>query len=568
MTRVLVFVLLLALLALGAAWIADTPGEVSVALGGWKMETSPAIAVLAVIAFSLALLLVWTVLRLVFRLPSIVGLASRARRRARGFQAVSRGMVAVGAGDQRTARRYADDAQKLLGREPLALLLKAQAAQMAGDRPGAEGAFKQMLNEPETQVLGLRGLFVEARRKGDTAAARAYAAEAARLAPSVPWSGEALLEYQCADRDWGAALSTLDRAAKTLDKAQFRRQRAVLLTADAIEKSEHQPDAALARALDAVKLAPDLVPAVALAARLLARRGDVRKSAKMIEQAWITQPHPDLADAYIVARPGDAVRDRLARADKLLALRPSETEGRIAVAKAALAARDTDRAREVLQPLLEDRPTVRVCLMMAEIEDSLGAAGAVREWLARASRAPRDPAWLADGVIADRWAPVSPVTGRLDAFVWGTPVEQLSGPVEALPRLQSTDAVLADADEPVSRMAEETKALAPPAPREVAPPPAPASLPVTREPPAPVPLQPPAMPSQDVPRNADAIAASAAAVPASGNGGGNGHDQHPEGAEARTSDTAKLAPVEVIFPAGTGPEAADRSDVRRFGAGR
>jgi uncharacterized membrane-anchored protein len=159
--------------------------------------------------------------------------------RSDGYAAVSRGMVAVGAGDQRNARRYADDAQKLLGSEPLALLLKAQAAQMAGDRTSAEGAFKQMLDEPETRVLGLRGLFVEARRKGDAAAARAYAAEAARLAPSVAWAGEAVLEYRCAARDWTAAIATLERSAKSLDKAVMRRQRAVLpRTADALDRAE------------------------------------------------------------------------------------------------------------------------------------------------------------------------------------------------------------------------------------------------------------------------------------------------------------------------------------------
>ena len=54
---------------------------------------------------------------------------------------------------------------------------------------------------------------------------------------------------------------------------------------------------------------------------------------------------------------------------------------------------------------------------------SRSAARRSRSALARASRAPRDPAWIADGVIADHWAPVSPVTGRLDAFVWTTPTE-------------------------------------------------------------------------------------------------------------------------------------------------
>ncbi len=64
---------------------------------------------------------------------------------------------------------------------------------------------------------------------------------------------------------------------------------------------------------------------------------------------------------------------------------------------------------------------------MADIEEAAGAEGAVREWLARAARAPRDRAWVAGGVISDRWAPVSP-SGALDAFVWRTPEERLSAP--------------------------------------------------------------------------------------------------------------------------------------------
>jgi HemY protein len=62
---------------------------------------------------------------------------------------------------------------------------------------------------------------------------------------------------------------------------------------------------------------------------------------------------------------------------------------------------------------------------MARIEgEQFGNAGRVREWLARATNAPRDPAWTADGVVAERWAAISPVTGTLDAFQWKVPVEQ------------------------------------------------------------------------------------------------------------------------------------------------
>jgi HemY protein len=82
----------------------------------------------------------------------------------------------------------------------------------------------------------------------------------------------------------------------------------------------------------------------------------------------------------------------------------------------------------VLRPLLEERPTVRVCLAMAEIEQAEGATGRVREWLARATHAPRDKAWIADGIVSETWSPVSPVSGRLDAFVWDTPPEVIGAP--------------------------------------------------------------------------------------------------------------------------------------------
>jgi HemY protein len=43
----------------------------------------------------------------------------------------------------------------------------------------------------------------------------------------------------------------------------------------------------------------------------------------------------------------------------------------------------------------------------------------------RAVRARHDPVWTADGYVSDRWRPVSPVTGRIDAFQWQTPLAAL-----------------------------------------------------------------------------------------------------------------------------------------------
>ena len=71
-------------------------------------------------------------------------------------------------------------------------------------------------------------------------------------------------------------------------------------------------------------------------------------------------------------------------------------------------------------------------LLLAEIEEAeSGDQGRVRQWLSRAVKAPRDPAWTADGFVSDKWGPASPVTGRLNAFEWKVPVERLGPAIEA-----------------------------------------------------------------------------------------------------------------------------------------
>jgi HemY protein len=65
-------------------------------------------------------------------------------------------------------------------------------------------------------------------------------------------------------------------------------------------------------------------------------------------------------------------------------------------------------------------------MLMAEIERTEhGDSGRARAWTLRAVRALHDPVWTADGYVSDRWRPVSPVSGRIDAFQWQMPLAAL-----------------------------------------------------------------------------------------------------------------------------------------------
>jgi HemY protein len=426
MIRVVLFLLTLAVIASGFAWFADRPGDVAVTWMGYRIETSLMVAALAIAALIVVAMILWSVLRGIWRSPEQVSLFFRHRRAMRGYLAISRGLIAIGAGDTRLARRAADEAARLSPGDPLMLLLSAQSAQLAGDRIGAERAFHEMLRHDNTKLLGLRGLYIEAQRRKDSAAVRRFAEEAARAAPALTWAGQAVLDDRCANADWAGALAALDhiKSGGGLDKSDYRRKRAVLLTARALEIADSDRDASRHAVLEAVKLAPDLVPAAAFAGRRLSEGGDVRRAGKVLIAAWRLNPHPDLADAYADLRPGDSARARLMRMQSLADKAPGEIEGALAVARAALDAREFATARAALAPYL-NVPTRRVATLMAEIEDTEhGDEGKVREWMGRAMRAAGDPVWTADGVVSDRWLPVSP-SGKLDGYQWRVPLAEI-----------------------------------------------------------------------------------------------------------------------------------------------
>ena len=436
MWRILLFFIAVTGTALGFSWLADRPGKINLVWQGSVYQTELITVVIALLMTFFALMLAWWLIKNVLFAPGKVSQAMRVNKREKGLEAVSRGLIAVSAGDAVLAKKLAAKAGRKLQSDSLTTLLKAQAAQLSGDRNSARRLYETMLENPETEVAGLRGLYLEARREKEIEAARQFAQKAVQRNPQLSWSSQALLEIQSRSGQWAQALETLSLARKhnKIDKKSANRQRAVLLTAQALENEQGEMDMALSQALEAHKLAPDLVPAADVAGRILATQGNVGKASKIILQTWEISPHPDLALTYAHARPGDSPRDRLTRVQQLAERTPYDKEGAIAVAQAAIESHDWDEARAALKGLLDDRPSERVCTLMARIEGGeFGDKGRVREWLARAVRAPRDPSWTADGYISEHWAPVSPITGRLDAFEWKVPVERLEHDDEELP---------------------------------------------------------------------------------------------------------------------------------------
>ncbi len=444
MLRALYTFLIVATLSGIAIWLADNSGELVMHWRGYEIRTSFVVGVGAMALAAFLVLLAYRIVVSFIETPASVSAYLEKRRQQKGFLALSRGMVAVAAGDAQDAKRYAAQAHKLLDAPPLTLLLAAQAAQLEGDEAGATRHFEKMLAAPETEFLGLRGLFIQARRASDRDGALAYARRAFDLRPQTPWAAQAVFEIEAAEEDWDGALKTLDRvvSAKLIPRDDARRRRAVLLTARAMTAAEaargqagdaRKPalEQAAALVLDAVSLEPRFVPAIALAAALCTETARIRKGMRLIEEAWSTVPHPDLADVWLDMIEDESGYARAERARALAARNPENVESRILVARGAIGARDWPAAREALAPYAgpaaSEPATQRICELMAEIEEGeYGDRGAARGWLARALHAPQDPHWTGSGYRSTRWSPINPVTGEFDALEWTAPVGVLA----------------------------------------------------------------------------------------------------------------------------------------------
>ncbi len=462
MIQVLFFILCIIGAALGLAWLADRPGTINVEWLGYQVETSAFVGVLAIAALVVILVLLFALLRYLMTRPAAIGAYRKERRKAQGYDALSRGLLAIGVGDRTQAQRYAGIARRNLPNEPLTALLRAQAAQLKGDKAAARRSFEAMLDRPETELLGVRGLFLEAKRSNDMEAARSLAERAVKRDPKLAWGVNALFDLQAREGDFNGALDTLaiGRQNGHFDAETGTRRRAVLLTAEARELESTNPEKALSLASEALRLAPSLVPAAEIAGRILATRGEARQASRLISRTWKLSPHPDLALVYAYAKPGESPRERLKRIKYLASLTPGDIEGQIAVANAAIEAHEWEEARNALAPYFEDRPSARICTLMARIEaGEFGDRGREREWLARALRAPRDRAWIADGYVSDRWLPVSPVTGAVDAFEW-------KAPVDAIGRGDSKLVIEERPEPPMKEIEAAPKALVPAEPEE------------------------------------------------------------------------------------------------------
>ncbi|HTM79429.1 MAG TPA: heme biosynthesis HemY N-terminal domain-containing protein [Devosia sp.] len=439
-----------------AAWLISLDGTLTLEAAGYRMQPRLGVAIFLFVLVAIVVIVVWALVQRIITTPRAMARRARERRKEQGVEALSDAIIALQAGDPARARVLAREAQVRLPANQAARLLEARADLAVGDMAAAREHYRGLIADERTALAALAGLYEQARTQARPDAALTFARKALALAPQARWAANAVFEDLVRRGQWAEAVAmvNVETANSREERARKRRRQAVIETARARESETSEPLPALDHALTALKLLPDFVPAALIAARIHINRGETRKAMSLLRRIWRATGHPDAALLYAHAQPGASAVERLKRMGELVEMPPPHRAAALVLARAAIDAYDWDKARAALAHFTGKDATQGIASLMAEIEEGQsGDQGKAREWLARAVRAPRDPVWTADGLTSDEWEPISPITGRLDAFEWKVPVAataRLIPPEATLPAIEEAVTVfpLAPAGKP------------------------------------------------------------------------------------------------------------------------
>ena len=143
MLRFVFFLAVSCALAWAAVWVVNHPGTVVVQWLDQELILSVGTVIAALFAIGALAVILFEVLRVIVGLPGSWR-ASRGRRtQVRGYEELTRGLMAVAAGDLNAARNYHRQAERHLPDNGSLLLLQAQTAQLEGIKAAkSRGVYK------------------------------------------------------------------------------------------------------------------------------------------------------------------------------------------------------------------------------------------------------------------------------------------------------------------------------------------------------------------------------------------------------------------------------------------
>ncbi len=416
------------------AWIISLSGTVVIDLLDYNITVPTNIFILALLVTIFILGFIYKLLQSVFLLPQIFSKHREETRHQKGYSALTRGLVAIAAGDSKQATYYARRAGNMLPKskgkqQPLHLLLEAQAAQLRGENAVAQNRFEALMQDKDAAFLGIRGLLKSALDQGNTHLALQYANDAAQLHPNQIWIIQTQYHLQIENKMWDEVLKTakIAKKNKALEPEKIISDE-IAITLMRFDQAIKEKDFGMAERhlKTAMKLDKYYVPTNFRAAHYYISLGKNKKAAALIKDSWAQSPHPDLAKIWFELAP-DAHKYQVKRSkwfQTLADINPNHIESHILLARAAMEMSLWGEAKASLIQAEKVYPSAQIYRLLAVVEQNSDYNDdSMHSLMEKASDALPEKSWVCTrtGIIYEEWMPIAPPHESFNTIIWQCP---------------------------------------------------------------------------------------------------------------------------------------------------
>lgn len=277
-------------------------------------------------------------------------------------------------------------------------------------------------NKESQKLVGLQGLFCQAKTLSDEDSALNYAREAFKLSSGMKWANEALLSYSVMHNDWGGAQEIFKLIEKFASKdlllnKNLYKQKAAILAAQAQAIFATNPTKAKDLIKQAYNLTKNHVGINVIYSIILIKANEAEKATMLLENWWQQNPHPDYAKIYIYGQ-NLSNQQQLNKALHLAELNPNNVYSALIVSEAYLKNNNKIKAQEYVEKAIEFEPLRRCYIQQLAIEHfNTPANNKIEEYIKLAKNA-YDYAWVGDGALLGHWQALSPQTKTLNGVTW------------------------------------------------------------------------------------------------------------------------------------------------------
>jgi len=430
MIRALLTLIKIGIVIAVVVWVAENPGTITVDWLNYKLTFHVGLFLLFMLGVVVLGMFIFSVFKTFFDLPKNLSRYRDIKHKEKGLKALTLGLAAVAAGDKKSAAYQAYRASKFLDeKSALPKLLQAQSARLQGNELDAARAFMELMDDSDASFLGVRGLLQSALDSGDYEGALELGHRALESHPKQGWILSIVYDLEIRARNWDSARKILYRAEKnkTITSEKANSDRVAMYLAEAAFAKENGEEKVYARALNkAYKIDPYFPPSVVRLSRMHIERNKKKAAVTAIRKAWAHYPHPSFVALWEEVRTVPAKDDPMNRVrwfEKLQKLNPESVEGLQAVANILIEEGLWGEARKNLEKAETIRPNVNLYKIWSRLEDrATHNDAAVREWLEKASDAPRERVWICSetGRVYDQWMPISDQE-LFNTIIWDFP---------------------------------------------------------------------------------------------------------------------------------------------------